>query len=192
MNPNRNTARDFILHATKMFPQRHARALCFQVPARSFNRGFGHTMAADSLHQIADVAGTLNFVTNDHRCQKIFERRPNSLRPFFGIKRTFARRALAPAVSTVTIDDPHEHYAAFSRAPKTGFEKMNQWQTNLPELDGRNDHESAQLPEVIRRRHYALTAGLCQPGLHSEESLGGIRTLRAKASLLSGYFALIF
>ena len=123
------------MNAPQVFPQRNAFATAFQVPARSFNRGFGHAMAAHFLHQIADSARIRNVVTNDHRRQKILQSGPGSFGPFVGIKRTFTGGALAPAFRAFGIDDPGQDNAAFSGTAKTGFKKVNQRQAYLAQLD---------------------------------------------------------
>ena len=57
--------------------------------------------------------------------EKIFQRGPGGFSPFIRIERPFAGGTLAPTLSAIPVDDAHHNDSPLSRAPKTGFEKMD-------------------------------------------------------------------
>src|SRR6185503_10374191 len=135
-----------------MFPQRYARVLRFEVPARSFKRRLGHAMTAHRLQQFECASGIFKLFAQHHRTEKFGQRRPGGFRPFVAIKRTFSGSALAPAFGAIGIDDTRQNDAPFSRATKACFEKVDERQANFAQFD-RLDKQSKKLS--LRETHYA-------------------------------------
>src|SRR5207253_2904617 len=133
------------MYTAQMLPKRKAGAAAFQIPAGSLDRRFRHAMAAHLFHQSVDARCVPDLVAHNHWREKIFQSRPGSIRPFFTIERTFARRTLAPTFSSVGTDNAHEDDAALSRASKAGFEKVDEWQADFAQLNRSDDHKLGPL-----------------------------------------------
>src|SRR6185369_7912513 len=118
-----------------MFPQRHARILCFQIPARSLERRLRHAMPAHGLHQVEYMSRALNLFTQHHRTEKLGQRRPRSVRPLVAIERPFTSRTLAPPLRAIRVSDTCENDAPFSGPTKACFEKVDERQANLAQFN---------------------------------------------------------
>src|SRR6185503_19885282 len=121
-----------------MFPQRHARFLCLQIPTRSLDRRLGHAMTTHRSYQTKNVFGALNLVAQRHWRQKLRERRPARVSLFVAIKRSFTRRALSPSLCAVRIRNAREEDAAFGSATETGFEEVDERQANFAQINRRD------------------------------------------------------
>src|SRR3954468_20791941 len=118
-----------------MFPQRHAGASGFQIPASRLNRSLRHAMATHSLHKIINARRAFDFRTDRHRPQKFLERRPRGISPLIGIERPFTASALTPALRAIAVGDPSQNNPTLSRATKTRFEEMYQRQANFSQFN---------------------------------------------------------
>src|SRR5689334_5748008 len=152
LNANRNAGRDLRSSAAEMFPQRHARVLCFEIPARSLERRFRHAMPTHRVHQFECMSRALKLFAQHHRPEKLRQRRPRSFRPFIAIERLLTRRTLTPPFPTVRISDTRQNDAPFSGPTKTCFEKMYERQANLAQFN-RLDKQSKK--RSLRDTHYA-------------------------------------
>src|SRR6185369_8851480 len=141
-----------------MFPQRYFRLLCFEVPTRSFDRGFRHPVTAHRFHQLKYLCGAFDFRAENHRREKVSQRRPGAVRPLVAVKRALAAGAFSPTFGAVSVRQTREDNAAFSGATEAGFEKVNERQANFAQFD-RLDKQSKKA--FLRERHYALLYGGC-------------------------------
>src|ERR1043165_1396124 len=66
LNADRNSRGDLTARAAEMFPQRHTEFPRFEVPARSLDRRFRHTMTAHGFHQRKHIARRVDFLTQHH------------------------------------------------------------------------------------------------------------------------------
>src|SRR5689334_3678371 len=139
-----------------MFPQRRARVLCFEIPARSLERRLRHAMPTHGPHQVECLSRAVKLAAQHHRREKLNQRRPRGVGPFITIKWSLTRRALAPSFATVRIRDTRQNDAPFSCPTKTCFEKMNEGQANLAQFN-RLDKQSKK--RSLRDRHYAWRDG---------------------------------
>ena len=137
-----------------MFPEGNTCVLCFEIPARSLQCRLGHAVTTYRLHQFEHLRGTLDLLSDNHRAEKLRQRRPGGVRPFLAVKRAFAAGALAPAFAAVGTRHAREDDAAFSGATEAGFEKVNERQANLAQFNRLNKQSKKVL---LRGRYYALS-----------------------------------
>src|SRR4051794_22941891 len=118
-----------------MLPQRDARILCFEMPARSLERRLRHAMPAHGIHQLEHMSRALDLFTQHHRSKKLDQRRPRSLRPLVAVERSFTGRTLPPSFSAILVRDTCEDNAPFSSPTKACFEKVDERQANLAQFN---------------------------------------------------------
>ncbi len=118
-----------------MFPQRHTRILCLEIPARSLERRLRHAVPAHGFHQLEHMSRALDLFLQHHRTKKLDQRRPRSFRPLVAIKRAFTSRTLPPPCRAVRVSDTCEDNAPFSSPTKACFEKMDERQANLAQFN---------------------------------------------------------
>src|SRR6185369_16686873 len=140
-----------------MFPQRHARILCFEIPARSLERRLGHAMPAHGLHQLEHMSRALKLLAQHHRTEKLDQRRPRSFRPFVAIERPFTSRTLTPPFATISVSDTCEDNAPFSGTTKACFEKVDERQANLAQF---NRLYQQSKKRFLRDTHYAFVCAV--------------------------------
>jgi hypothetical protein len=72
---------------------------------------------------------------DNHGREKLLHGCPGTFGPLRTVEGSFTGRAFSPAFRTVFVDSASEHNSPFSGASKTGFEEVDERQTNLAQFD---------------------------------------------------------
>src|SRR5436189_4507478 len=92
-------------------------------------------MPASRFHQVIDIRGRSDFLSDYHRREDLFTGDPRRIGPFVGISGYLATGNFAPTLGTVGLFDADKNDPAFISAAKARLEKMYERQDYFSQFD---------------------------------------------------------